>query len=152
MGLIDALKLVDAPRKRVMTPEAKMRDKVVSGLLMQKEIIKAERDGRVFAVTQRRYVTQDGQRVEANRTKQPRKWYWRDGAGTTFMQVSYCNAPVVLANSQKVIEVGDLDNIDTVIDTLVAAVNAGELDAALKANQKPKAQKVTAPKKGTAKA
>lgn len=152
MGLLDTLKLVDAPRRHVMTPEAKMRDKVISGLLMQKEIIKAEREGRVFMVNQRRYVTQDGARVETNRTKQPRKWFWRDSAGTTFMQVSYCNAPVILANGQKVIEVGDLDSIDTVIDTLVAAVNAGELDAALKTNQKPKAQKVTAPKKVTAKA
>lgn len=153
MTLLDTLKFVDVQRKKAMTPEGKMRDKVITALLTQKEIARAEREGRLYTVNVRTHATTpEGQRVQVERQKQPRKWFWKDASGTLFLQLSYCNAPVALANGQKVVEVGALENIDAVIDTLVEAVKAGELDAALKANQKPKAKKRAAPKKADIKA
>lgn len=148
MGVLDTLKFVDVQRKKAMTPEGKMRDKVIAALLTQKEIARAEREGRSFTVGVRAYATsQDGQRVQVERQKQPRKWFWKDASGTLFLQLSYCNAPVALANGQKVVEVGTFDNLDAVIDTLVEAVKTGELDAALKANQKNKPKKRVAAKR-----
>lgn len=153
MGVLDTLKFVDVQRKKAMTPDARMRDKVISALVTQKEIARAEREGRSYTVNVRTHATTpEGQRVQVERQKQPRKWFWKDAGGTLFLQLSYCNAPVVLANGQKVVEVGSVDNLDSVIDTLVEAVKAGELDAALKANQKPKAKKRTTPKKADIKA
>lgn len=141
MGVLDGLKLVEATRKRDVSAEVRMREKVVASLKLQRELAHAELEGRQHSVTVRRYEEQDGQRVLVQRTKQPRKWFWKDANGTYMFQMSYCNTPVVIANGQKVVEVGSIDALPAVIDTLVQAVNAGELDAALKANQKNKPKK-----------
>ncbi len=141
MGALDTLKLVDATRKRDVPAEVRMRDKVVASLKLQQELARAELEGSRHSVTVRRYEEQDGQRVLVQRSKQPRKWFWKDGNGTYMFQMSYCNTPVVIADGQKVVEVGTLDALPAVIDTLVQAVTAGELDAALKANQKNKPKK-----------
>ena len=141
MGALDTLKLVNVARKREISAEGRMREKVVASLLQQAEMVRAELEGRQHTVMVRHYEEQDGQRVLVQRSKQPRKWFWKGGNGAYLFQMSYCNTPVVIANGQKVVEVGTLDALSAVIDTLVQAVTAGELDAALKANQKNKPTK-----------
>lgn len=147
MTALATLKLVDATRRNRASAEVRMREKVVAALNLQRELAQAELEGRQHTVTVRRYEDQDGQRVLVQRVKHPRKWFWKDANGTCLFQISYCNAPVVIANGQKVVEVGALTALLAVIDTLVQAVNAGELDAALKANQKAKLKKPANAKK-----
>lgn len=141
MSVLSNLKLVDVSKTHNVTAEVRTREKVIASLKVQRELAKAELEGRQHSVTVSRYEEQDGQRVLVQRTKQPRKWYWKDASGTVFLQISYCNLPVVIANGQKAVEVGALDALPGILDTLVEAVNAGELDAALKANQKNKPTK-----------
>jgi hypothetical protein len=141
MGALDTLKLVNVVRKREISAEGRMRHKVVASLNQQAEMVQAELEGRQHSVTVRRYVEQDGQRVLVQRAKQPRKWFWKDANGAYLFQMSYCNTPVVIAGGQTTVEVGKLDALPAVINTLVQAVNTGELDAALKANQKNKPTK-----------
>lgn len=137
MSTLDTLKLVEVSRKRHVSAEVRMREKVIASLNQQAEMVRAELEGRIYTINIRRYeMDATGQRVATIHAKQPRKWFWKDINGTHFLQLSYCNMPVVIANGQKVVEVGKLDALPAVIETLVQAVNAGELDAALKANQK----------------
>lgn len=59
--------------------------------------------------------------------------YWHDLSGKWFIELRYANAVLALGKDQNAIEVGTKDKLVPTIQTVIDAVKAGELDAAMKA-------------------
>ena len=72
-----------------------------------------------------------------------RRWYV-DPIGNCYLTINYGSRRLELDKGKSAIAVGDKDNLVPTIDAVIAAVEAGELDAAIsaiqKAGQKPRAK------------
>ena len=89
-----------------------------------------------------------GQKVRVEVQRRVRKGWFTDPSGKMFFQLRYGARPIELAKGMNAVEVERLAAVPELIDSIVEAVRAGELDAQLtaardarRANFKPRAQK-----------
>ena len=99
-------------------------------------------EGELIEVTKERWVTDEetGLRKKVSLPKQVRQWYYQID-GKLYFEVRYGNKPLELAKGKAAIGVGDTDKLLGVIDTVIEAVEAGELDEMLLAVKKVGAKK-----------
>lgn len=135
MSTLTKLKLASASRKPVEeTPEQRMRGRMVEHLTEQLEMATALVENRVYKATRTvREKGEDGTTVTVEREKRLRPWYWHDLTGKWFIELRYANTILSLGKDQNAIEVGARDKLVPTIQTVIDAVKAGELDAAMKA-------------------
>lgn len=138
MANLAKLKLTTATRKvEEKTVEEHMRERMLANLDEQLALAKAMIAGTAFAVKQTRYKTdENGERVAFEKNKRLRQWFWHDVTGTWFLELRYGNRSMVLNGDKTAIEVGGKDQLVGVLETLIAAVKAGELDKAMAAAKK----------------
>ena len=65
-----------------------------------------------------------------------KRWYF-DFNGTVYLEIRYGNRPLELAKGKSAVEVGEKEKLPEIIDTIIAATKAGELDDKLMAVKKP---------------
>lgn len=134
MSVLKKLKLSSAVPVHVVDPKLRARAKLVRSLNEQKAVAQAELEGRTYVATKTVFRTgENGQRMRAEAPRHVRRGWFRDAAGLLFFQARYGNKALDLGRGMSSIEVGDLKTLLTVIDALVEATNAGELDEALTA-------------------
>ena len=135
MSTLTKLKLANASRKPVEeTPEERMRNRMVAHLTEQLEMATALAEGRPYKATRTvREKGEGGTTVTVEREKRLRPWYWHDLSGKWFIELRYANTILVLGKDQNAIEIGTKDKLVPTIQTVIEAVKAGELDAAMKA-------------------
>jgi hypothetical protein len=106
---------------------------VVAHLEQQKQLLAAHLEGRAFDATRPVYRTNDaGERVRVMQPVHVRRDWFEDGAGTVHFMVRYGSKPLPLDKAGSTsVDVGKLDQLASVIDALIAAVKAGELDTQL---------------------
>lgn len=111
-----------------------MRNRMVSHLTEQLEMATALSEGRPYKATRTvREKGEDGATVTVEREKRLRPWYWHDLSGRWFIELRVANTVLALGKDQNAIEVGTKDKLVPTIQTVIEAVEAGELDAAMKA-------------------
>ena len=130
------LKLTDKIRTDVeMNPEDALRNKLIARLLEQKELVEADLKGELLTKTRFKFVTDsetgESKRVEVQ--KQLRRWWWNDEDGQVMLTLRYGNRPLAITGDKSTIEIGALDKLPKVIETIIEAVKAGELDKQLNA-------------------
>ena len=133
MSYLAKLNVTQLKRPAAMTPQEQRRAKLIAKLEEQLAVANAELAGNTFNVTKHVWKTDvDGekQRVASERVVRP--WYWRDGDALQ-MVVRYGAKVLELSKGKKAISVTTLKDVPTVIGTVLAAVKAGELDAAIEA-------------------
>lgn len=135
MSHLKALKLTSAvPVRATIDPVQRAREKMIATLAEQKEMAEAKIAGRVFAPTHMvRRKNAEGQRVEVEAPKRVRQGWFTDGIGKVFFAIRYAGKNIEFAKDKNAIEVGELAGLPAIIDTLMEAVRAGELDAQLTA-------------------
>lgn len=135
MSHLKALKLASAvPVRAAVDPVQRMREKMIATLAEQKQMAEAKIDGQVFAPTHIvRRKNAEGQRVEVETLKRVRQGWFTDASGKVFFAIRYAGKPIEFAKDKNAIEAGELAALPKIIDTLVDAVRAGELDAQLTA-------------------
>jgi hypothetical protein len=135
MSHLKALKLTQAiPVRTSADPVQRSRDKMISALAEQKQMAEAKIASQPFAPTHIvRRKNAEGQRVEIETLKRIRQGWFTDASGKVFFTVRYAGKSIDLAKDKNAIEVGELSALPAVLDTLVDAVRAGELDAQLTA-------------------
>lgn len=135
MATLTKLKLTSANRKPVEeTSEQRMRNRMLEHLGEQLEMARALIEGRVFKATRTvRQKDDAGNAVSVERDKRLRPWYWHDLDGKWFLELRHANVVLALGKDQNAIEVGAKDKLVATIETVMEAVKAGELDAAMKA-------------------
>ena len=77
-------------------------------------------------------VEENGQRVRKQVNKPIRTWYWRDAEGLVRFSLRVGNKPIEVDKDKTDIVVGDDKELPNVIDLVIKAVEAGELDRTLK--------------------
>jgi hypothetical protein len=135
MSHLKALKLTLAVPARVSAdPVVRAREKMIAGLAEQKHMAEAKVAGLAFAPTHMvRKKNAEGHRVEIEAPKRVRQGWFTDASGKTFFGIRYAGKQIEFAKDKNAIEVGELTALPNVIDTLIEAVRAGELDVQLTA-------------------
>jgi len=130
MSLLNSLKIVTAKRPAPVSPIARRRDMLIAKLNEQVAYAQAQRDGGVYASTRIRTV-KDQESGESKRVEMPKRvkpWWFTDDNGKLCLVVKYGTKPLELAKGKVAIELTAQADLIPTLETLKAAVSAGELD------------------------
>ena len=132
------LKIVALRNAATANPVLRRRRKMIAQLERQRSLA-LDHD---YTVPRRRWVkTVDGTAQLITAPKRVKRWWRVDPTGTYFLVLRYGNRILRLAERGNAVEVGDWANMMPVLDTLIAATAAGELDHALTPPVRPKQTK-----------
>lgn len=95
----------------------------------------AEQAGSVYAATHMRTVKDQtsGERKCIEMPKRVKPWWFADDSGKLCLVVKYGTKPLELAKGKVAIELAAQTHLIPALETLKAAVSAGELDAQIEA-------------------
>jgi len=134
MSVLKKLKLSNASPMHFVDAKQTARAKLLRYLTEPKALAQAELEGRIYTTTKMVFRTgENGERVRAEAPRHVRRGWFRDASGVLFFQIRYGNKPLALAKGMTAIEVGNLDALPPVLETLMEATAAGELDEPLAA-------------------
>ncbi len=140
MSVLKTLNFVVAA-KRSDDPIVMRRAKLLVQLQQQRGLAE---DPLFVANRLRWHKGEDGNRRLVERQKRVKRWWYVDLMGNCFLTINYGSKRLELDKGKSAIAVGAKDNLVPTINAVIAAVEAGELDAAIaatqKMGQKPKAK------------
>jgi hypothetical protein len=126
MAALKSLSLVALP-KGAHDPVIARRNKLIARLEDQQKVLVDPNHVR----TVQRWTGKDGERALATIQQRVAPWWRTDAAGRLLMVVKYGNKPLEFEKGKSAIAVPSRDQLPKVIETLIAAVQVGELDDAL---------------------
>ena len=130
--ILKTLSLSVFPTKVGVSAEQYRRAKLINKLMEQKVIAQADCDGREPSIMQRRWVTTDtGARAAVDAPKRIKRWWVKDAADNCLLGIRYGSKVLEIEKGKTAIVVGKPDQLVPTIEKIIAAVNAGELDAHL---------------------
>ena len=140
MSVLKTLNFVVAT-KRSNDPTILRRAKLLTQLQQQRALA----ENPLFIMTTQRWRKgEDGEKRLVERQKRVKRWWYQDAMGQCFLSINYGSKRLELDKGKSAIAVGGKDNLVPTIDAVIAAVEAGELDAAIsttqKTGQKPRAK------------
>ena len=134
MGVLDKLKIVALAKQVKGTVEQERRKKLAEQLTEQLKLAEAALGGVAYKRTKAAWETDaDGNRYRVQRPVKLRQWWTVGDGGTVQFGVRYGAVPLQLQPGKTAVEVAKLADLPAVIKTLLQAVEAGELDAAVAA-------------------
>ena len=130
MSALKALNFVAVPKQANNDPIQSRRNKLITQLEQQRELAKDEH----YVVKRQKWVKQeDGSKALVDRPKRVKRWWRMDGAGNCFLVLRYGNKVLSPTPDKGAIAVGDKSKLAEILDAVIGAVRAGELDAAMAA-------------------
>lgn len=138
-SIIQQLNVSNEDRFKKVTPTAFRRYKLIKALNEQIEVATEYMYGRQHMRRFMRSVTdpETQQRISVMQQRPVRKWFWVDDQGQMLLQIRYGNRPLKLRDDKATIVVGDKDQLVSILKLVSQAVEAGELDQAIEAVQRP---------------
>lgn len=131
MGHLNSLALTALKARVAMTPQEQRRVKLTTKLEEQLALAEAAAAGRTHVVTKQAWTRDnDGNKTRVTREKRIKAWWWKDGDGLA-MVVRYGAKPLELAKGKRALRVENVAAVPGTIRTIIEAVKAGELDAAI---------------------
>ena len=125
------MKLVKQQQRQMQTKQEHRRLKVITKLEEQLNMMNALLSNERYVPTKTKWITNDqGQRESVVVPKRVRSWFWMNAAGC-FFNVMYGSRVLPLKDGLTAISVSKRDDIPEVIQNLISAVRAGELDEAI---------------------
>jgi hypothetical protein len=122
------LKLVSATRRRKSVADVR-REKLLGKLDEQIEFANAAIAGTEFQAKRLRVVVDaDGGRQRAMVPARLKPWWWKTADGKVQLSVQYGSKSLELAKGKNAIEVGSMQELVDALQSVRAAVEAGELD------------------------
>jgi len=133
MAHLNKLVFTQLKRGARISPTDQRRNKLVAKLEEQMGLARARIDGKPFVVTKASWTRDnDGNKTRIQSEKTVRPWWWQEADAIT-MVVRYGARPLELNKGKKAISVAGITALPDAIATIIAAVKAGELDAAMEA-------------------
>jgi hypothetical protein len=135
MSVLKTLKLsAAAPAASANDPLSRAREKLLGQLAEQKAVVSATLEGRLYESPKVAAIRKDasGQRVRVEVARRVRKGWFQDEAGTVHFIMRVGGKPLELQPGKAAISIGSLDKLTAVVDALITAVRAGELDPQIK--------------------
>jgi hypothetical protein len=119
-------------------PTLDRRTRVIARLEEQKVLLKDPN----YTRTVRTWVKKDGERVMVEKQQRVPSWWRQHSNGSYALFVRSGLKPIEFEKGKTAIAVPSLDKLPSVIDTLISAIRAGELDQqlALTSKQAPKSK------------
>lgn len=134
MTILKSLNLIVAPTNARMSPKLRRRQSLIERLEEQKALAQDPQ----FKIMKRRWIK------DANGIKQPidiqkriKPWWRADATGSLYLTLKSGLKTLVLDKGMTAVAVGSEGKLEAVLDALLAAAKAGELDGALEASGKP---------------
>ena len=134
MALLEKLKVVASPATQPKTAEHQRRAKLIGRLQEQKALAEEKLGGDAYH--RMRWVTvvnHEGEPVRVQRPVRLKQWWFKNAAGDVVLTIRYGAKPLVISNGMSAIEVGKLEELPSTIQTVIKAVDDGELDSELAA-------------------
>ena len=135
MSVLKTLKLSNAaPAISANDPLGRAREKLLGQLAEQKNMVSATLEGRLYEPPKALAMRKDasGQRVRVEVNQRVRKGWFQDETGTVHFIMRVGGKPLELQPGKAAISIGSLDKLPGVVDALITAVRAGELDPQIK--------------------
>ena len=131
---LTGLKLTAAKKTTQVPHVQQRRNKLVRRLWEQTELAKAQQAGGNYAAKKMRTIMDaDGVRKSVEVGKRVKAWWFTTDAGKLALSVRYGTKVLELAKGKYAVEVAAEKDLVATLDTIKAAVLAGELDAAIDA-------------------
>ena len=133
MSMLKGLTFTTAPRAgNLVTPQEYRRNKLVAHLQEQRDIAIADAEGREHTVMRRRWeLTETGEKKRVEVSKRLKRWWMTDADGKVLLTLRWGSQQLALQGDKTAVAVGDKPKLVGVLDKLISAANAGELDAAI---------------------
>jgi hypothetical protein len=130
---LSKLNIIPLKRPTKQSPAEHRRSNLVAKLTEQMELAKAQAEGKPFVVIKNGWSRDDaGNKQRVQKEKVVRAWWWNDGPALSLV-IRYGARPIELSKGKRAITVANLGEIPATINTVIAAVRAGELDSAMEA-------------------
>jgi hypothetical protein len=123
MPLLKSLAFAAIP-KTVNDPVQARRAKLVSRLEEQVTLLQNPNHTR----TRQRWVVADGEKHLVSQDQRVRPWWGTDASGHIFMTVKFGGRPLEFEKGKAAVAVPAMEKLPAVIETLITAARAGELD------------------------
>ena len=134
MSYLKTLTLTLAPHQIERNPKLIRRQRLIERL---EEQIKLAADP-TFTVLVRRWIKDaEGVKQPFDRQKRIKPWWRADGSGNLVLVLKNGLKTIELEKGKPGIAVGTQGRLEAVLNTLIAATKAGELDGALEASHTP---------------
>jgi hypothetical protein len=134
MSALKSLNFVAIPKSSASDPKLARRHKLVAQLEQQRALAQDEH----YTVPRKKWVKQeDGSKALVDIPKRVKRWWRLDGAGNCFFIVRYGNKVISPTPDKEAIAVGGMSKLVAVLDAVIEAAKAGELDAAIDAAKAP---------------
>lgn len=127
--ILSSLRVIARPEKSNTPSIDSKRLKLIKRLEQQKELAICRAANKPFTVTKDKWETdkQTGERTRVRREVAVRPWFY-DNNGHYFLEVKVGIKTIELEKGKHAIEVGALEKLPDIIETVIRAVEAGELD------------------------
>jgi hypothetical protein len=136
MTALANLKLIAAKRPVQLSPVVQRRNKVAKRIAEQIALATAKQEGKSYAPTKQRKVTDavTGESKTITVPKRIKEWWFVTDTGKLCVQLRYGAKIVTLgAKGASAVELATADQLVPTLETLKTAVEGGELDAQLEA-------------------
>ena len=135
MGNLSSLKLVAQRRPSKVSPVVHRRSKLMGKLKDQIALARAAAEGGSFQAHRQRSMVdpETGLRRSVSVPRRIRPWWFMADNGKTAVSVRYGATVLELSKGRFAIELSDSGELVAALETVSAAVEAGELDAAIEA-------------------
>ena len=135
MSTLSSLKLVAARKPVKPSGLVQRRHKLSNKLWEQLQLAQAQAAGEIYAPTRQRVIKdpETGLRREVTVPKRIRPWWFVADNGKVCLSVKYGSRVMELAKGKSAVEVAGPQELIKTLEAIKAAVEAGELDAAIDA-------------------
>ena len=131
MGHLNALNITALKARMPKTLAEQRRAKLISKLEEQRALADAQLAGQQHVVMKQVWAKDaEGNRTRVQREKQIKAWWWKDGDALA-MTIRYGSLPLELARGKRGLRLDSIAAVPAAIATVIEAVKAGELDAAM---------------------
>ena len=135
--LLSTLDITALPISNLKDPVVLRQNKLIKHLEEQREFARCELENEVFtAYREKMYSDEHGNKTRVKQVKKLRPWFYSI-KGNYFLEVRYASKALELAKNKFAISVGTKEQLLKVIDTVIDAVKAGELDQQLLSIKRP---------------
>jgi hypothetical protein len=133
VSYLSKLNVTQLKRPQGLSATEHRRLKLTTKLEEQLALAAAQAEGKRYVVSTPSWDRdENGNKQRVTRERQVKPWWWRDGEGLTLV-VRYGARILELSKGKRAIGVSQPAMLPGALNTLIAAVKAGELDAAIDA-------------------
>ena len=130
MSMLKGFTFVAAPRAaNQLTAEELRRNKLIKQLKEQRAMALADAAGETYVVKRQRWIKNDaGEKVRVEVEKRLKQWWTVQADGQVLLTVRWGPGAIAWEPGKSAIAVGERGKLIGVLDKLIAATQAGEMD------------------------